>query len=483
MPSQDRLAQPRGNAQMTDSQSQPTLERTLGPLDAAAVVVSNVIGVGIFTVPGIVAGMVSQPAALLGVWLAGGLLAFAGASAYAELAAMRPRAGGEYVYLREGFGPLAAFLTGWTSFVAGFSGAIAAGAVGFADYLGRYWPAAAEPRPWVSLPLFVATLELSPRAVVALGLVLAISLVHIRGLGPGRVLQNTLAGLKVVVLLVLIGLGFALGRGSAQNLVGMGGPVQPANWLVALIPVMFTYSGWNAAAYLAEEVREPERNVPRALALGTATVVMLYLLLNVLYLYALPVEKLAGVVRTGDVAAQALMGPAGAAAMTPLILLALASGISAMVLAGPRVYFAMARDGLFLRAAARVHPRFRTPAVSIVAQALWTGLLILTGTFEQLLIYTGFAVVLFSGLAVLALFFLRRRTVEVKEGMEGKEGKDGSERKEYRGWGYPVAPAIFVLASLAMVINAIYRSPEPSLAGLAVMAAGIPIYWWFARSR
>lgn len=469
------------------------LPRSLGPFDAAAVVISNVIGVGIFTVPGIVAAMVPQPLWMLAAWLAGGALAFAGANAYAELAAMHPRAGGEYVYLRAGFGPLAAFLTGWTSFVAGFSGAIAAGTVGFAEYLGRYVPAAADARPRFSLPLYFVTLDFSPRAFVALLLLFAISAVHIRGLGPGKIMQNTLTALKLLALLALVGLGFAIGAGSTANFAATAAPVQPTSWLLALIPVMFTYSGWNAAAYLAEEVREPKRNVPRALGIGTAAVVALYLLLNVLYLYALPPEKLAGVVRTGDVAAEALFGARGAALLTPLILVGLAGSISAMVLAGPRVYFAMARDALFPAAAARVHPRFQTPAVAIAAQAAWSGLLVLSGTFDQLLLYTGFAVVLFSGLAVLALFLLRRKPSERVGGQSFSSDKRQEEQEgasapdvtavPYRAWGYPVAPAVFVLASFAMCANAIYREPKPSLAGLVLIAAGLPLYWWMTRRK
>ncbi len=479
-----------------------TLARSLGPLDAAAVIISNVIGVGIFTVPGIVAQMVPSPLLMLAAWLAGGLLAFAGANAYAELAARRPHAGGEYVYLREGFGPLAAFLTGWTSFVAGFSGAIAAGAVGFAEYLGRYSPAAADSTPLVSLPLYVVTLEFSPRALVALVVLFVISAVHIRGLGPGRYMQNTLTALKLLALLALIGFGFALGTGSFSHFAAAPAGMRPrpevSGWLLALIPVMFTYSGWNAAAYLAEEIREPGRNVPRSLALGTAAVVALYLLLNVLYLYALPGEKLAGTIRTGDVAAEALFGARGAQFLTPLILVGLAGSISAMILAGPRVYFAMARDGLFPGAAARVHPRFQTPATAIAAQTLWSALLVLTGTFEQLLLYTGFAVVLFSGLAVLALFLIRRggdrfvghpvapgSSLPRTFGADETPGNDRSaaESTAFRCWGYPVAPAIFVLASLAMCVNAIQRDPRPSLAGLALMAAGLPVYWWFRRKK
>lgn len=445
---------------MPPSKSGATLDRALGPADAAALVISNVIGIGIFTTPGIVAQMVPQPLAMLGVWLAGGGLAFAGAMAYAQLAWLRPRAGGEYVYLRDAFGPLAAFLTGWTSFVAGFSGAIAAGAVGLVSYFGRYVPAAADSRPLLTIPLYFTDIRISAQKLTALVIIFGLSAIHIRGLGPGRRVQNMLTGLTLAALLLLIVLGFTSGTGSAEHLRGTGAPVNPMSWLLALVPVMFTYSGWNAAVYVAEEVRDPQRNVPRALALGTACVVILYLLLNALYLYALPPARMAGVIRSGDAAGEALFGSRAALLLTPMLLVSLAASISAMILAGPRVYFAMARDGLFLQSAARIHPRYRTPAAAILAQAVWSGLLVLSGTFEQLLIYTGFAVILFAGVAVAALFVLRRQAASMPT------------------WGYPVAPAIFVLASLAIVANAVSERPLVSAAGLAVIGAGVPIYWW-----
>jgi APA family basic amino acid/polyamine antiporter len=235
------------------------LERRLGPFDAAAIVISNVIGGGIFFVPVIVAGLVPHPAAMISVWVVGGALAFAGAMAYAELAALRPRAGGEYVYLRDAFGPLAAFLTGWTSFVAGFSGAVAASAVALADYVGRFIPASADPTPLIPVPGLV----LSPRSIVALSAIGALTLIHVRGLGPGRVVQNLLAGAKVAGIVVLVALGFAAGRGDAGQIV-QSGSVGAVPFLLALVPVMFTYSGWNAAAYVAEEVHHLSRNVPLA---------------------------------------------------------------------------------------------------------------------------------------------------------------------------------------------------------------------------
>jgi APA family basic amino acid/polyamine antiporter len=448
------------------------LKRVLGPMDAAALVVSNVIGIGIFTTPGIIALLSPAPGPMLAAWLVGGLLAFAGAISYAQLAALRPHAGGEYVYLRAAFGPLAGFLTGWMSFVAGFSGAIAAGAVGFASYLSRYAPAVASEQPFFSVPLGFAHLEVSPRALVAIGLIIALSLVHMRGLGPGRMMQNTLVGINLFALLVLIVGGFIFGHGSTAHFHEAADKVHPSAWLVALIPVMFTYSGWNAAAYVAEEIRDPARNVPRALAGGTLLVIVLYLALNALYLYAIPMAGMAGKPSAGDAAAEALFGPRGANALVPIIMIALAAGISAMIIAGPRVYFAMARDGLFFPAAGKVHPRFHTPAASIAAQALWSSLLVLTGTFEQLLIYTGFAVVLFSAVATVALFVLRSRPHD----------------RTVPRWGYPVAPALFIVASVAMLVSSVIREPKPSAAGLGIMIAGIPLFFLFrhrhqSRSR
>jgi APA family basic amino acid/polyamine antiporter len=444
------------------------LSRSLSAVDAAALVVSNVIGIGIFTTPGIVAQMVPHPLAMLSIWFVGGVLAFIGASAYAELASLRPRAGGEYVYLYEAFGPLVAFLTGWTSFVAGFSGAIAAGAVGVAAYLGSFVPAIVDARPLFTVPLYVTRVDVTRSKAIAVLVIVAISLVHVRGLGPGRVLQNSLTGLKVAALLLLIVVGFTVGSGSISHL-NEAEAVRPARWLMALIPVMFTYSGWNAAAYVAEEVRDPTRNLPKALAMGTVTVIILYLLLNLLYIYALPLSRLAGVISVGNAAAEALFGISAAGALTALMLMALIGSLSAMILAGPRVYYAMARDGLFLRAAARVHARFRSPATAILMQAAWSSILVVSGTFEQLLTYTGFAVVLFAGIAVFALFVLRRKCAQ--------------QARAYKALGYPAAPALFVLTSLAIAANAVGESPAPSVAGLLVIAAGMPIYWWSRRSR
>jgi APA family basic amino acid/polyamine antiporter len=315
--------------------------------------------------------------------------------------------------------------------------------------------------------LGVANLDVSPLKLTALAMIFTVACIHVVGLRPGKRFQNIITAIEVLALGILITLGFSLGHGSLQHFASPAGSVRPVSWLLALVPIMFAYSGWNAAAYVAEEVREPSRNIPRALLLGTAIVTALYLLLNVLYLYALDPAQLAGIIQSADAAAGALFGNRGAALLTPLLLVALAGSLSAMTLAGPRVYFAIACDGLFWNKAAQIHSRFRTPATAILAQAAWSGLLVISGNFEELLIYTGFAVVLFSGLAVAALFVLRRR--------------QGAERMPFRSWGYPLAPAAFVIAAFAIVVNTVIERPKPSLAGVLVIVAGVPIYFLMRR--
>ena len=452
--------------------STPTsLERRLGPLDAAAIIVANVIGGGILFTPPQVAASIPNSVWFLGAWLAGGALAFAGAMAYAELASLRPRAGGEYVYLREAYGNLAAFLTGWTSFVAGFTGAIAASAIVTTFYLQRFIPGAANSTPFFVIPLPFVPLTFSVQTLVAIAVIVVMAWIHLRGVGPGRIVGNVLAALKVSALLMFIAIGFSVGAGSTANISsGSGGPVVWSAWLLALIPVMFTYSGWNAAGYIAEEIRDPNRNVPRAFALGTAAVIIVYLALNTLYLYVLPVGELAKVQGSVlDVIADRLLGARAGDIMGIVSIVSLAASISAMTFAGPRVYYAMARDGLFFSAAAQVHPKYKTPAAAIIAQSIWASLLVLSGSADALTNYTGFAIVLFAGIAVAALFVLRAR--------------EPNAPRPFKAIGYPVAPAIFVIACFLIVVNGVYSRPGPTGAGLLVMAAGIPLYLWLTRRR
>jgi len=448
----------------------PVLERRLSPFDAAAIIVANVIGGGILFRSPAVAAAIPDPVWFLVAWVAGGVLAFMGAMAYAELAALRPKAGGEYVYLREAYGPLAGFLTGWTSFVAGFSGAIAASAVFFIVTLERFLPGVANDTALlaVPIPLTPIALTVSIHTLAASALIVLFAFVHILGVGPGRAASNTLTTLKIAAFVIFIVYGLAAGTGSPANLTGGIAPVTVTGWMFALIPVMFTYSGWNAASYMAEEIRDPGRNVPKALILGTAGVIVIYLLINVLYLYVIPIGELAATQGSVlDVVADRLIGPRAGNVMAVVALVSLAAGINAWTFAGPRVYFAMARDGLFFKSAARVHPKYKTPAASIVAQALFSILLVLTGSLDSIANYVGFAITLFAGTAVAAIFVLRAR--------------EPNAPRPYRAWGYPVTPAIFVIVSAAIVLNAFYTAPAVTFTGAAIILAGIPLYFYFRR--
>jgi APA family basic amino acid/polyamine antiporter len=445
-----------------------SLERRLGPIDGAAVIVSNVIGGGILFFPVLIAASVPDATLFLSTWLVGGFLAFCGAMGYAELAALRPRAGGEYVYLREAYGPLVGFLTGWTSFVAGFAGAIAANAIFFVLYLDRFVPGVNDATPFFSIPIPYVGITFSRQTLMATAVIWAFAFIHIRGVGPGRVVMNVLASGKVAAFLIFVAFGLSMGAGSSGNLSGAAGPVVFTGYLSALVLVMFTYSGWNAAAYMAEEVRDPGRNLPRALALGTAAVVVIYVLINALYLYVIPIGELSKVQGSLlDRVADGLLGEGAGNVMGMVSLVSLAASISAMTFVGPRVYFAMARDGVFLPAAAQVHSRFATPARSIVAQSVWSTLLVLTGSLDALGNYVGFAITLFAGIAVAAVFVLRRR--------------EPNAPRPFKAIGYPLTPAIFVIASLAIVVNAIMTNPRVTGLGLLVILAGIPIYLWYVR--
>lgn len=457
-----------------------TLERRLGPLDGAAIIVSNVIGGTILFAPPFMASLVPNPWMYLGLWVAGGALAFAGAMAYAELAALRPKAGGEYVYLDAAYGRVAAFLTGWTSFVAGFAGAIAANAFFIPIYLARFIPGVDNATPIFTVPLPYLPLTFSTHSIVAIGSIWLLAAIHIRGVGPGRVIMNLLAALKVAAFMLFVLAGFAFGTGAFTNVGVSSGSVSTGNWLFAFIPVMLAYSGWNASAYVAEEVKNPGRNLPLSLALGTFAVIAVYLGVNLLYLYVFSVGELAALKGSVlDVVADRLLGSGAGHVMGLVGIVSLLASNSAMTFAGPRVYFAMARDGVFFEAASTIHPTYKTPAFAILAQTVWTSLLILTGSGNALITYTGFSITLFLGVAVFALFVLRRR--------------EPNAVRPFKALGYPIAPAIYVIASFAILANALYidlvkplgagTPVGPSAWGFLVIGLGLPVYYFFARRR
>ena len=425
-----------------------------GAVDGAALVVTTVVGAGIFTVPAYVAGLAGSSMATLGLWIAGGLLALGGALCYAELGARLPRGGAEYAYLREAFGESFAFLSGWTSFVAGFSGAIAAAAVGFAVYLASVVPAVAafSLASWRIGPL---TMSLDGQTLVALLLILVFTMVSVTGVRASRVTTNALALLIIGGVVAIVGAGFAGDVASvAVPAHGDGGA-----WS-ALVPIFFTYSGWNAAAYVAGECRDPPRSIPRALIGGTLVVTVLYVAINAALLRILSPAGLAAADAPVAGAARVTMGSAGELAVILLVLAALASSVCAMVITGPRIYREMARDRVLPPFFGRTRQRQQTPYVAAIAQSVWSAGLVLSGTFEQIVTYTGFSIVVFSGAAVCALIVLRRR--------------QGAPRT-YRVPGYPFVPLLFIVACVSITVASIRYAPGPSLVGVALILAGVPV--------
>jgi APA family basic amino acid/polyamine antiporter len=443
------------------------LPRSLGLWAAIAVVVSNVIGSGIFTTSGFLAQDLGNPSLLLIAWLLGGLLALAGALSYGELGARIPRAGGEYVFLRAGFGPLPAFLTGWASFWVGFSAPIAAAAIAFVEHLAYFFPSLAiESETTRSLGWLA---RIGPGHFIAIASIVLMALIHRRTATVGARFHVGVTGIKVALIALLILGGLALGRGD----VGHFRAVEAVDWgaafpglAVGLIFVMFSYSGWNAAAYIGEEVKDPERNLPLSLILGTILVALIYMGLNAVYIYAMPLEDMKGVLRIGEMATQQLFSGSAAPFLNVLFMATILGSVSAMTIAGPRVYFAMARDRLFPAAVAKVHPRFKTPSTAITLQAAWASFLVLTGTFAQLVTFSTVVLLLFTAWTVVSLFVLRKREPDFTG---------------YRTWGYPYTPLVFlIITGWSLGYTLIYR-PWESLVGLGLCALGLPGYFIIRR--
>jgi APA family basic amino acid/polyamine antiporter len=448
---------------------QPSLRRELTSLSATAIVVANMIGVGIFTTTGFLAGDLGRPSLVLGIWGAGAVVALAGCLCYAELGINFPRSGGEYVYLREAWGPAWGFLSGWISFFAGFSAPIAAAALGFAEYMGYFYaPFSVTSSAGVSLGIF--RFHAGYGQLLAIAVITAFAVINILGLRPAANLQNLLTALKLGVLLTFLALAFTVGKGSLEHFSQPAARTSThslgAQFAVSLIFVMFAYSGWNAATYVAEEMKTPERTLPVALVSGTLIVAVFYCALNVAFLYALPLEKMKGVVRIGAAAADALFGPKGGALFSAVMAIGLLSCVSAMVIVGPRVYYAMAQDGCFFRGAAHLHPRWQTPVQAILYQWVATALMILTGTFESLIYYIGFALVLFAAMATAGMLRLRKRR-------EWKRLPALSRR-------YLPAPGVFLLASAWMLCHTAVLRREESLWALLTMFVGWLVYRWIA---
>ena len=448
-----------------------TLERTAGPFVATCIVIANVIGAGIYTTPGFLARDLGSPFAVLSIWIIGAILALAGALSYSELGASFPQAGGEYIYLREAFGPLWGYLSGWTSFFAGFSAPIGAASIGFAAYLSYFSPALSPNHVIWSPNIAGTTLNLSGGHIVALAALWSLSIAHITGMRRGGQLQILLTTGKVLSIALLIILGLWLGHGEWSNFASPPAGLLPPgvfhNGAVSLIFVLFSYSGWNAAAYIAGEVREPHRTLPQSLLIGTAIVTILYIGLNMLFLYSLGIGGMSGVLQVGEKAATALFGPRAAGLVAAMMALSILASASAMIVVGPRVYFAMAADGLFPKRLAGIHAEYKSPAASIVLQGIWTSVLILTGTFEALLVYSGFVLVFFSSLAVASVIILRWKRPQLP--------------RPFRVPFYPWTPLLFVGFSAWILAYTLQERPYESGLGILTVITGLPLYFYWRR--
>jgi APA family basic amino acid/polyamine antiporter len=441
-------------------------------ISATALVVSNMIGVGIFTGTGFLAGQLGSPKLVLGIWVVGGVVAFLGAICYSELGVNFPSSGGEYVYLTRAFGPTWGFMTGWASFFAGFSAPIAAAALAFSEYLGHFFPALSQENAPVILGSGEWAIRLGGAQAIACGLVGVFTVLNVFGVQRVARVQNVLTGVKVLVLLAFIVLGFTVGDGRTSNFTATatrdGATPLIAQFAISLVWVWVAYSGWNAATYIAEELRHPARTLPMALGIGTALVTVLYLLLNLVFLYAAPLEDMKGKEAVGAFAASRLFGPEIAGIFAGLMALSLMSTVNAMVTIGPRVYYAMARNGAFPAIAAKVHPRFHTPVAAIVAQGVCTMLMTLT-PFPQLVVYIGMTLNFFTVMSVISMFLFRRRP--------------GWQKLRVVSFAYPLFPVLFILVGTWMTYQGIVLKPYIALATGVTLATGALVYHLRLRAR
>ena len=414
--------------------------------------VSNVVGSGIFTTTGFMARDLGDPKLILAIWFFGALLALTGALSYSELGTALPVAGGEYAYLRRAYGPLVGFLSGWTSFTVGFSAAIAAGAMSFAAYLAQI------------LPFHSGNGPLSTG--VAMALVWVVTGFHLAGVGAGGFLQRLLTTLNIgAILLLFVGV-LMVAKGNWAHLSLSTPDITPSfgAMMVSMIFVTYAYSGWNAAAYVAGEIVDPGHTIPRAMIGGTLFVGLLYLAVNGIYLYALPITELGQppVLPVANKVATALLGPAGSFLVTILLCLSIAGAVSAMVWTGPRVYYAMACDGVIPAYFSKTAGLNGTPLNAIVLQSLWASVLILSGTFERLVIYSGCVLAIFSALAVASVMVLRRRNPELA--------------RPYRVPLYPLIPLCYVVFSASIAVYGLIERPIEGWLGIATVLAGVPLY-------
>jgi APA family basic amino acid/polyamine antiporter len=424
----------------------------MGFIEATAMVVGIIIGASIFVQPAEIARLVPWVPGVFAVWIIAGLLTLFGALCCAELASAFPRAGGVYVFLKETYSPAVGFLWGWTMFWIMHSGIIAAIAVVFARYVGYFVP-----------------LGDTGTRLVAIGAILLLTAINYLGVKQGSRLQTIFTLGKVIAIVALLLMVVALRTPTSVTTLATTGPgISVANFALAVGAGLFAFGGWHMVTYTAEETRNPERTIQLALIIGVLTVTACYIALNAAYFYALPLDKVGASTRVAADAAEAVIGRRGGATISAVVIFSTFGAVSGIILVGPRVYFAMARDGLLFRWVAAVHPRFQTPHRAIVLQGLWASVLVATGSYRALFTRVIYTEWIFFGLMVTGLFVLRRRA---------------NYAPTYRALGYPVLPAVFVLAALFVVANQIASQPRASFTGLGVVALGLPVYYLWARRQ
>lgn len=440
------------------------LQRKLGLFPATNIVIANMIGAGIFTTSGLLMTGLGNPVLMIILWGAGGIIALCGALSYGELGAAMPGAGGEYLFLSQIYHPILGFLSGWVSFIVGFSAPIAASAMGFSEYFCRAVP---------GFPVWLSSAgimnDVWTKKIISVSVIMIFTLIHYRGIKTGARIQNILTVLKVLLIAILLVAGFSSGNGSFLNFDGGTHDNSGFSGMktigLSLMWIMFAYSGWNASTYLGAEISNPGKTLPRSLLYGTGIVALIYIALNVLYVYGIQPEEMKGVISVGGLAMGNLFGKSAEILFSLLIGFALFSSLSAFIIIGPRVYYSMAKDGLFFKSVAEIHPRFLVPSNSILLQGLIACILALSGSFEQVLTYMGFALGIFPVLTVMGVFRLRV-----------------SNPSALKLPGFPVTQIVYMAAGIMILILSFLERPAESSIALATVAVGVPAYFIFKRA-
>jgi APA family basic amino acid/polyamine antiporter len=445
------------------------LNRAIGVGGATLLVIGSVIGSGIFLTTGVMLEQLPSTTLVLTAWVVGGLLAMAGGLTYAEMGSMFPRSGGLYVFLSEAYGPVWGFLFGWACLLVILTGSVATVAVGFAAYFSYFFPALGTDRVLATYAMPWGAWSVSAGQLVAAASIVVITAANYVGVRTGNVTNAVLTATKVTALLIVPILALVYMRVDPVFT-----PVVPpdvarplASFGVIMIAVMWTYEGWYYVAFAAGEIKDAARNVPRALIIGTAALTTIYVIVNLAYFLSLSVGEMAGELRVAEKVVSTLVGPAGASLVAATVVISTFGCNVAGVIASSRTCFAMASDGRFFPAAARVHPFFKTPYVALLITSTWSAFLTLTGGYQALFTYVTFASVLFGTLGGVAIFVLR--------------AKRPNTPRPYRALGYPIVPALYVLGSFALVWNTLLERPTESIAGLGIVALGLPFYWYWSR--